>query len=79
MISHEYLGIDAEILVDEDIAESCYLLPRHVGLSGSDVLRKALDRLANHLEITDARVLRLLVPGEVLLRHPFRKRPDESN
>lgn len=68
--------VDRRVPVDEFIAHSGHLGPRHVVVLVTDVVRDVLGRLSHHLEVSEHRVDGLLVLDERLERHPVRESDD---
>jgi len=64
----EDIHVDAEVLVDQNVAKAGDLLSLHAGLQRTEFGRQLFDRFADHLEIAHDGVERLLVRRKRLLR-----------
>lgn len=63
--------VDPKVFMNQQIPHSGDPAPWNVGILGSEVVRKILDRFANDFQTTDYGVLLLYIFGEGLELHPF--------
>ena len=58
----QHLKVNAEIVVDKDVAQACHIPPGDIGIARPDFLGDVLRRLAKHRETADVASWRILSP-----------------
>ncbi len=61
-LPHNFL-VDSEIMMRQAITGSCHISPRNIQMLAFKFIRQILGCLANHLEISNDRILCLMVTG----------------